>query len=214
MRPYGPAQVVNSPQSTTEMRTLLANGGLSLIESRLRLNSPPTVPVFLMSTMPVCSSPPGIMFLAEKIAVPSLLLSMLSAPAVNVLPGFAVSAVKSAPEPTATPSAASPSARAPSVRLGRLPRGGSPAAAPDAPAPRAVPVPPAAPAAEAVPEPPPVPAAGAAPAPPPAGAAGAAPAPPLAPPGISPAPHLKLPLIPCLPIVSFCPAGKVKSLDQ
>jgi hypothetical protein len=60
------------------------------------------------------------MFVAEKIAVPSLLFSIDSEPVLNVLLGFAVRAVKSAPEPIATPIAHSPSPSAPRVLFGRL----------------------------------------------------------------------------------------------
>jgi hypothetical protein len=60
------------------------------------------------------------MFVGEKIAAPFLLVSLESEPALNVLLGLAVWAEKSAPEPTATPTAHSPNARAPSVLFGRL----------------------------------------------------------------------------------------------
>jgi hypothetical protein len=57
------------------------------------------------------------MFAALRIALPFLLFSIESEPAEKVLLGFAVRAVKSAPEPTAVATAATPSASVASVRL-------------------------------------------------------------------------------------------------
>src|SRR4051812_22028205 len=118
----------NFPQSTTPMATFVANGdGSSLFESefvsssRETLNTPSIDPVFSMSTTPVLGVSPGFRSCAFRIAVPSLLFSIESAPAENVLLGLAVRAEKSAPEPTAVAIASRPSASEASVRL-RLPR--------------------------------------------------------------------------------------------
>jgi hypothetical protein len=81
---------------------------------------PSIVPVFSMSTVPVCAGAPGFRLDGLKMAAPPRLLSMVRLPAVNVFAGFADSAVKSAPDPTATPTAASAVASAAVVRLGRL----------------------------------------------------------------------------------------------
>src|SRR3954453_18613841 len=73
-----------------------------------------------MSTMPVFGVSPGFRFVALRMAVPSLLFSIESDPALNVLLGLAVRAEKSAPEPTAVATARRPSASVARVRL-RLP---------------------------------------------------------------------------------------------
>src|SRR4051812_43913232 len=149
--PYAPYSVVNWPQSTTATATFVANGaGLSLFASvlvswsRESVKTPSIEPVFLMSTTPVFGPPPGFMLAALRIAVPSLLFSIEREPALNVLLGFAVRAVKSAPEPTAVATAMRPSASVARVRL-RLP-----SAAPDGGAAASV-APPATPAAVAGP---------------------------------------------------------------
>src|SRR4051794_29568679 len=73
-----------------------------------------------MSTTPFLAASPGFMLVALRIAVPSLLFSIESEPALNVLLGLAVRAEKSAPEPTAVATAIRPSASVARVRL-RLP---------------------------------------------------------------------------------------------
>src|SRR5436190_1851659 len=78
-----------------------------------------------MSTTPLFGSAPGFRSVALRIAVPSLLFSMESAPALNVLLGLAVLAEKSAPEPTAVAIARSPSARVARVRLRLFLSGGA-----------------------------------------------------------------------------------------
>src|SRR3954454_18039603 len=94
-----------------------------------------------MSTTPFLAASPGFMPVAFRIAAPSLLFSIDSAPALKVLLGFAVRAEKSAPEPTAVATAARPSARAASVRVRRplLGAGGIAGAWPPATAGRSTP---------------------------------------------------------------------------
>ena len=69
------------------------------------MKAPLSEPVFSMSTVPVCAASPGLRLLAERTAVPSLELSIVSVPEANVFDGFADEAVKSAPEPTTAPAA-------------------------------------------------------------------------------------------------------------
>src|SRR3954451_5003006 len=76
------------------------------------------LPLFWMSTVPVLGGAPGTMFWGAKIATPPRLSSISRLPALNVLLGFAAWSEKSAPDPTATPTATRPVASAASVRFG------------------------------------------------------------------------------------------------
>jgi hypothetical protein len=70
--------------------TFDANEPSVLVRSlRLSVKSPAIDPVFWMSTKPLSGSPPGFMFDADRIAAPSLLLSIDRLPELNVLAGFA-----------------------------------------------------------------------------------------------------------------------------
>src|SRR3954467_1868622 len=84
---------------------------------RARLNVPAIVPEFWMTTVPATESP-GFIALAVRIAALSFELTIDSAPVANVFEGFAVLAVKFAPDPTATAPAARSAASAPRRRLG------------------------------------------------------------------------------------------------
>src|SRR3954454_13425713 len=118
------AAVVQSwsvPQSVMTRLSLPAIGlVVSLLVRALRVSekAPMTEPVFLMTTVPLVAGSPGFMFEAVRIAAPTFELVMLSVPAVKVLLGFAVCAVKLAPDATVTPTATRMVARAASRRRG------------------------------------------------------------------------------------------------
>src|SRR5215471_15366217 len=97
--------LMNRPQSSTEIvRRLVRPGtaGVLVMFAAFSRNVPLMLPVFWMSTMPVRLSPGFIAGDAVKPATatpsPGLLL-IDSVPAVNVLDGLALWAVKLAPEP-------------------------------------------------------------------------------------------------------------------
>ena len=105
------------------MFSLPASGfALSELVSELRdsVNAPARLPVFLMTTVPVACvvASPGFMPEAVRIAPGALSFDMVSAPAVKMLPAFAVEAVNVAPEATVTPTATRMVARAASRRRG------------------------------------------------------------------------------------------------
>jgi hypothetical protein len=100
----------------------LPDSGFATSESigvvRPTVKTPLRSPSFWMSTVPTEGVPAGLRLPAERIAVPSLELSIVSVPEANVFAGFADDAVKSAPEPTTAPAASRSVRRAPSAMRG------------------------------------------------------------------------------------------------
>src|SRR5215218_2420500 len=110
-----------SPQSTTLRFSLSAIGfARSSLETvpLLSTNGALSEPVFSMSTVPVVAAAPGRMFDAVRIAALSFELSIVSVPAVKVLLGLALDAVKFAPDAPVRPTATSTVARAARARRG------------------------------------------------------------------------------------------------
>src|SRR5829696_898302 len=86
-----------------------------------RLKVPGRLPVLVIVTEPV-AVPPGFMPEAVRMAEPFLEFVWLRLPELNVFAGLAVAEVKSAPEPTTSPTDASDTASAPSVSFGHCKR--------------------------------------------------------------------------------------------
>src|SRR3954454_22420590 len=89
-----PPQVWSAPQSVIDRLSwveIAGDTGVSVSELRESEKSPVSVPVFLITTVPVAlvEASPGFMPEAERIAPGALLLDMLIEPAVKVLLAFA-----------------------------------------------------------------------------------------------------------------------------
>ena len=88
----GAVEPENAPQSRTTMRSL-PDSGFAPSESstapRVSVNSPDSVPVLAMSTVPTVAASPGRMPAALRTAAPALSFDIVSEPVANVFAGFA-----------------------------------------------------------------------------------------------------------------------------